>query len=79
MQICIRWVLPEAVLFILREFKTRRDIYSFQLDPKPGAVTSAPARVATPFEGNSALPEYSPDGNYLAMIERGQAGKDPRN
>ena len=60
--------------FYFAKFKARRDIYSFPLEPKTGKVTSAPVRMAAPFEGNSTLPEYSPDGKYLAMVERGQAG-----
>ena len=44
------------------------DIYVAELDPTSGQVLYAPKREVRYYEGHNYLPDYSPDGKYLAYI-----------
>ena len=44
------------------------DIYTARLDPETGRMIAPPKSPITRFKGNNWLPDYSPDGKYLAYV-----------
>ncbi|MDA2925112.1 hypothetical protein MYX65_10785 [Acidobacteria bacterium AH-259-L09] len=48
----------------------RGDVYVATLDPTTGEVLVPPRRISQRFVGRSALPDWSPDGRYLAYVIR---------
>jgi len=44
------------------------DVYVTELDPTSGKVLTAPKREVRYYEGHNYVPDYSPDGKYLAYI-----------
>ena len=54
-----------------------RDIYVASLDFNTGKLLSPPTRPIQTFTGSNLLPDWSPDGRYLAYVsERGPQGVD---
>jgi Tol biopolymer transport system component len=52
------------------------DVYVATLDPGTGQVVIPPRRVSERFVGNTMLPEWSPDGEYVAYVIRSESGPD---
>lgn len=48
----------------------RLDVYITALDPATGQALGAPALASDRFRGGNTLPEWSPDGQYLAYLSR---------
>jgi len=48
------------------------DIYTMPVDPKTGAPTENPQQLDFRPTGNNNSPVYSPDGKYIAFINRGE-------
>ncbi|MDA2925001.1 DPP IV N-terminal domain-containing protein, partial [Acidobacteria bacterium AH-259-L09] len=46
----------------------QRDIYTAEMDPSSGKITTAPTRASERFRGRG--PDWSPDGKYLAYASR---------
>jgi len=47
-----------------------RDVYIAKLDPETGEILVPPYEAINRFIGSNSLPDYSPDGKYLAYISK---------
>ncbi len=46
----------------------RNDVYTTEIDPETGEITSAPSKIIKRFIGSNGTPDYSNDGKYLAYV-----------
>ncbi len=58
----------EGSFYYGNEGGQNRDIYTAQLEPETGESVAPPKSPITRFKGNNWIPNYSPDGKYLAYV-----------
>jgi Tol biopolymer transport system component len=68
-------ITPDGRLFYWRA-RSNSNVFSVELDPETGLVTSPPTKLVRRFEGYNAKPSWSPNGTQLAYAYR---RPDPAN
>lgn len=58
----------EGSFYYGNEGGQNRDIYTAKLNPETGIMIAPPKSPITRFKGNNWIPDYSPDGKYLAYV-----------
>jgi Tol biopolymer transport system component len=59
--------------------RATEDVYTVDLEPATGTVTSAPRKAIEQYEGGNFNPSYSPDGKSLAYVSRRGNSPYPTN
>jgi Tol biopolymer transport system component len=59
--------------------RATEDVFTVDLDPATGMVTSPPRKLIESYEGGNFTPSFSPDGKYLAFVSRRGNSPYPTN
>jgi len=59
--------------------RVTEDVFTVDLDPATGKVTSPPRKLVESYEGGNFTPSFSPDGEYLAYVSRRGNSPYPTN